>query len=316
MHEPAPPDVPRAVTPLDFTTQSELSREDARHLEIAHEPLARSVSRTWSTALRALVQLEPIGVDDLSYDDYVRSMPSPNVLAMVTLAPLPGTVVIELDLQLALALVERLLGSTERKSAMQAQPRRPTDLEAALLRDLFQVVTAGVATTVAPIEAVSGELGGLEFNPQVVQVAAPSDRVVVLSYRVQASGGVEAEGLLTVCYPSGLVAPLIDGLRQHPAADGEVASQPVNPVVARQLQEVDVDLSVTLAASTIPAAALAGLVEGDVLRLDHRVDRPVSLLLDDRPLLVGHAGRRGRRLAVQVAGWASPTAGLLPAQEE
>lgn len=312
MHgQPASPDPSRAA-PLDFTAHSQLSREDARHLEIAHEPFTRAVSRTWSSGLRALVHLEPIGVDELSYDDYVRSMPSPTVLGIVTLAPLPGTVVIELDLQFALVLVERLLGSTALESATRTQARRPTELEAALLRDLFQVATSGLASTMAPVADVSGELTGMEFNPQLVQVAAPSDRMAALSYRVQVSGGVQAEGLASVCYPASLVTPLLDGLRQRPAGDGESASQASNPLVAQQLHGVNVDLSVAFAESAMPARVLAGLAEGDVLRLDHRVDRPVRLLLGDRVLLFGHAGRRGRRLAVQVADWAGSSPQSMP----
>lgn len=308
-------DVPRSVTPLDFTVQSQLSREDARHLEIAHEPFARSVSRAWSATLRALVHLEPIGVDDLTYDDYVRSMPSPTILAPVTLAPLPGSVVIELDLQLALVLVERLLGSKARESVLRVQTRRPTELEAALVRDLLQVATDGVASTIATVTAVTGELNGMEFNPQMVQVAAPSDRMVVLSYRVQVTGSVQADGLVSVCYPSSMLTPLLDGLRQHPSTDGERSSPAVNPVVAERLRGVDVSLSVSLAESSLPASALAALSEGDVLRLDHRVDQPVRLLMDRRPLLLGHAGRRGRRLAVQIAGWIGPPTAAPPPEE-
>lgn len=54
-------DAPRSVTPLDFTVQNQLSREDARHLEIAHEPFARALSRSWSAGLRALVTWSPSG---------------------------------------------------------------------------------------------------------------------------------------------------------------------------------------------------------------------------------------------------------------
>lgn len=233
-------------------------------------------------------------------------MPSPTILAPVTLAPLPGTVVIELDLQLALVLVERLLGSKAREALIRVDSRRPTELEIALVRDLLQVATDGVAGTVAAVAEVTGELNGLEFNPQMVQVAAPSDRMVVLSYRVHVTGSVQAEGLVSVCYPASMLPPLLDGLRQHPAADHEPVGAVANPLVSDRLRGVEVSLSVALAESTLPATALAALREGDVLRLDHRVDRPVRLLLDRRLLPLGHAGRRGRRLAVQIAGWAGP----------
>ena len=69
----------------DFRRPSKFGREHVRSLEVAHEVFARRFSSGVAAAMRAMLQLEPLSVDQVSYDDYIRSMPNPSVLTVVTL---------------------------------------------------------------------------------------------------------------------------------------------------------------------------------------------------------------------------------------
>ena len=69
---------------------------------------------------------------------------------------------------------------------------------------------------------------------------------------------------------------------------------------AAALAAVPVQVSLQLAPTTLTAAEVELLVPGDVVRLDHAVDRPLLGLLDDRVVLHATLGQRGRRRAVAV----------------
>lgn len=296
------------VEAFDFRRPSLLSRDDVRGIEATHEVFTRRLSTRWSTRLRALVQIDPVGFDQARYDDYVRSMPTPSVLGTVALAPLPGMALIEMDARLTLRLVDRMLGGAGVTfDDSDHQTRRPTELEHVLVCDLAAQAGEALRDALAP-HAESAETLGVEYNAQQVQVAAPSDMVIVLTYHVSVTKGLEGQGLMSVCYPGTMLRPVLEHLHEHvqlnmtggPDVDHERARR----VLAERLDDVCVDVAVCLADSDVPAGDLARLRVGDVLRLDHAIGQPVVGRVGGSEVLTGYLGRRGRRLAVQIAGWA------------
>jgi flagellar motor switch protein FliM len=290
--------------PHDFRRPGKLSRDILRVLELGHESFVRRLASTWGGELRAAVQIEPLGVDQTSYDDHVRAMPSPNVVMTVPVAPLPGAVVVDCDVQLALRLVERLLGAGSMPGI--AAPRRPSDVETDLIAFLGRQAAHALTGALDPL--VDGELeasmAAVEYNPQLVQVAAPSDTTLVLSYRVAVSGGLEASGLLTVAYPAPVLHPLLELIAARREIDPDAAVDEVaRHAMKAGVADVPVSLGVQFDPTLVFATDLAALRVGDVLRLDHRVDVPLRGVVGDQEVVRAHVGRRGRRLAIQVRNW-------------
>lgn len=300
----------RAPEHYDFRRPSKFGREHVRSLEVAHEVFTRRFSSGVGAAMRAMLQLEPLSVDQVSYDDYIRSMPNPSVLTVVSLPPLPGAAIVEINVQLALVLVDRLLGG----KGLPVESRRPTELETYLLRELMGGALDAFRETMEPLLDVSPEIASLEFNPQLVQVAAPSDMVLLLSYRASIAQGRRAEGLLTICYPFPTLAPAMNRLVQHLWDEPSVSLDGGDPYRAMRenLSEVPAELSIRLRDSEISTREVLSLQPGDVLRLDHPAGALVRGVVEGDDVVVGHLGRRGRKLAVQVAGWVTQP-GSLPA---
>jgi flagellar motor switch protein FliM len=290
-----------AVQPYDFRRPDRFDQAAVRSLEAAHEIFTRRVASAWGAALRGVVTLELAAVDQVTYDDYVRSLPTPALIAVLTLEPLPGPVIVDCTIELALQLLDRMLGAGGSvPDAVTA--RRPTDLESAVLDDLVRRMLPGLEETLAAFLPVTGGLAGIEYNPQLVQAAAPSDTVLLLTFLVRATQGFAAEGMLTVCYPAGVATALVDRITSLLRADAPGAEVDAvwRGALAAALEDVPVELSVSLDETPVPARDLAALQVGDVLRLDHRIDRPVRGLVEGREVVRGHLGRRGRRLGLQV----------------
>jgi flagellar motor switch protein FliM len=293
----------RQLVEFDFRRPSKFAREHIRSLESAHELFARRFSGLLTHMLRTIVHVEPLSVDQVTYADYVRSMPTPTFLTVVDLDPLPVNMVVELSAQFGLTLVDRLLGGPGRPVPM----RRPTDLEVTLLHSLMEHATTAVSEALHPLVEVDPSIVAVESNPAFVQVAPPGEMVLMLSFTVTLAASRRTEGLLSLCYPFSLLQPVMDRLEAHawteqrpllPAGD-EVTEHPFT----QALDDVEVELSVRLRPTDVPAVDIATLRPGDVLRLTHRVDEPAVAVIGERPLLDGHLGKRGRRMALQLTGW-------------
>lgn len=297
---PAAPGAAPSV--FDFRRPSKFAREHVRSLENLHESFTRRFATSLSHALRAAVQLRPVAVDELTYESYLRSLPNPSALTLVSLRPLPGEAILEVASPLALVLVDRALGGL----GTPAPLRRLSDLETALLAEVMRYGIAAFAEVFAPVLSVEPEVVGVETNPSFVQVAPPSETTLLLSFACTISATNAIEGLLTLCYPYPLLQPVMDRL-QRPIAVEQMAQaespQDRSAEVASHLADAIVPLAVCLNPTPVAAQEIFALSPGDVLRLAHRVDEPVRVLVEGVDVLDGFLGRRGRHMAVRLTRW-------------
>ncbi len=291
------------VAPFDFRATGAIAKELVRRLELLHEVFSRALGNELSNALRSLVRIELMSVDQVSYDEYVRSAPNPTVLCSMATPPLAGTVLVEMSTQMALNLVDRLLGGNGASTVV----RRPTALETSIIEDLLQMFVEPVRQTLEPLIEVEPALGGIEYNPHFLQAANPSDTMTILSFSLSIVQGVRAEGLLTVAYPP----PVVDAITER--ADAAVADDrlpaleagiPDSPV-AERLVDAPVTLRVELRPTAVAAAQIVELRPGDVLTLDHRVDEEVVGRVAEMEILRGRIGRNGKNLALQLTQWSA-----------
>ncbi len=291
------------VSSFDFRRPDRFAPQAVRNLEMAHEIFMRRLGSAWGAALRGVVQVELAAIDQVAYDDYVRALPMPDLMAVLTFEPLPGPVIIDCNIGLALRLLDRLLGAVgDPEPTGTVIPRRPTDIESAVLTDFIARAIPGLEETLGTILEVQGQLAGVEYNPQLLQAAAPGDSVLLFTFLVRVTQGMEAEGMVTLCYPAAAATPLVDRLTSllTREVDDVAVDDGWRLALRYELESVQVDLQVTLDETAVPAVDLAALQVGDVLRLDHRVDRPVRGHVEGRQVLTAHLGRRGRRLGIQV----------------
>lgn len=305
-HASAPPAA--AGEPYDFRGTAKFGRDQIRALQVAHEVFSRRVASALSTHLRAFVQLEATDVHQIPFDDYVRSSATPTVLGVIDCHPLPAPALVDVDAGTALSVVDRMLGGSGRTGAA----RRPTDLETALLRTVLADVADGIRRTLAPFVAVDPTLQAVEHNPQLVQVAAPTDLTVVLSFHVSIAQPAATEGMVTLCYPVAALEPLVDQLdHDHGTPPADVPHRPLAPL----LRTTPVEMAVSLGDVDLAARDIARLAPGDVIRLDVDPDEPAAAHVEGRPVARGHPGRRGRRLALLVTEAVVELAARRPAPE-
>ncbi|MDJ0960894.1 MAG: FliM/FliN family flagellar motor switch protein [Acidimicrobiia bacterium] len=284
---------------FDFRSPSKMPRDHVRRLELTHETFQRAMGAQLSTLLRTMARVELLAIDQVTYDEYIRSMPNPTVVGMISLDPLPGEALLEMSTSTALTLVDRLLGGIGKPGVM----RRPTELESRLIQDLLREAQGALKETFEPLLEVDARFEAIEFNPNFVQATNPSEMVVVMSYSLSIIEGARSEGLLTLCYPFSMLMPaweLAPELDERPPALGPGAPE---SHLESHLPEISMPMAIRLRETEVSAAEIAQLQPGDVLRFDHKVDEGVLGVVAGLELVEGRIGRKGKNMALQVTNW-------------
>ena len=279
---------------VDFRRPSKFARDQIRRLQNAHDGFARSASSRLSAELRTGLQLEVVGTDQLPYATVMAEEVPPQALVTVlAVEPLGTEIVLIMELQLALCLVDRLLGGS---GAVAPSANGLTDVEVAVARRALASLIEPLSDTWLDWADVQLSIASTTALPMSVQVVPPSEPTLLLNFQADVDG---LFSIMTLCMPHRSVAPLMHRLEQAhfgtPSEDSAAAE-----AVRAAVKGVDVELRAEVGAVELTVEEVLGLTPGDVLTLDRAVSKGVTLFAADVPAYSADAGRNGGARAVQV----------------
>lgn len=286
------------AVPFDFRRPSKFSRDHMRALQIVHETFARHFSTVLATTLRAIGQVSLTSVEQLTYDEYVRALPNPSFLVIMSLHPLPGAALFQFPLPIAFAAVDRLLGGNGEASSPE---RALTEIEANLARSLVDRALRELEYAYESVMKVEAEIIQYEFNPQFAQITAPSDMVLSASFEIRIG---EKRGSATICIPQNMLQPVLEAIssQQLFSDRAQLHTEQWMRTLAAAVERVPVDVAVVFDSVSLTSSDVVGLRVGDIVPLEHSIDEPLTVEVDGIPCYHAVTGRRSKRLACLIVG--------------
>jgi flagellar motor switch protein FliM len=288
-----------AVRRYDFRVPDKFPKDVLRQIIHLHESMNRSLTTSLSAQFRTTVRVEDALAEQRTYQEFVREAPDPAILAAFSAEPLSGSALLDVDPINAVPMIDRLLGGSGESMAMA---RPVTEIELSVVQRVLAAVLDAWRDAWSHIVALRPRILGVETNPLFMQLVAPSDIVLAVS---MVCGLGRQEGRLRLCFPFGMIEPLVQRLaaRQWAAAAAEPPGSRSAEIRA-ELGDVLVPLSVEIGRARLPLRRVLALQPGDLLPLGVPVSSAARLHVRGRPKFLGRVGRRGRTLAVQIMGLA------------
>ncbi len=298
----------RAIRTFDFRRPTILSREHVRSIQIVQETFARGITTTLSSALRAAIQVSIGDIDQVSYDEYIQSVPNPTLLTNLSIAPLEGSALLQIPLRSAFMANELLLGG---RGSPDQPTRSLTDLELALLRGTIDMLLPEIDRAFEPIASIESAFLGQEMNPQFAQLASPTDMVIVISFELSIENVTE---IMSLCVPFATLQGRLEAMSTR----SRLSNQSPDKVASERamLEERTTSATVSGCATFRPAVMTSGQLKkiaiGDVLMLNHPLAMPLTLSVNGVATHEVTIGRVNRQYAVRVVGEAVPEAAPRP----
>src|SRR5699024_8099773 len=98
------------VTVYDFKRALRFSKDQIRSISRIHENYARLLTTFFSGQLRSYVNITVASVDQVPYEEFIRSIPKTTILNVYSVEPLEGNVLMEINPNIAFSMMDRLLG--------------------------------------------------------------------------------------------------------------------------------------------------------------------------------------------------------------
>lgn len=287
----------RKIKVYDFKRPDKFSKDQIRTLYMLHENFARLMNTYLSAHLRTIVHIDVASVDQLTYEEFIRSLPSPSVIGVFQMQPLKGNAILELNPNVIFSIIDRLFGGP---GLPPAKTRSLTDIEEAIIKRVMNKTLECFSEAWKQVVAIEPKLEIIESNPQFTQIVPPNDMVVIITLHVKIG---QVEGLVNICIPYLVLEPIMSKLTTTYWVASSVAKQALPEhinAIQRKLEKAFIPILVELGRTTISVQELLGLVVNDVLQLESKVKDDLNVIVGQRKKFRGQPGLTGHKVALQI----------------
>ena len=286
---------PKKVSLYDFKRPDKVSKEQIRAIKNLHDKFSRNFSSKLSAFLRSIVEIEVVSVDQMTYAEFVLSLSNNVSFNVISLSPLDGNGVFSFEPEIGFALVDRLLGGMG-ESVNLSRPF--TDIEQSILLDVVRQAMEEMRTAWEPIMNISFNVVGQESSPNVVQIVAPSEIVVLVVFEVKLG---ESSGIVNWCLPVIVLEPVLNKIGTHDilARSKKVTEDKIGDI-ARTLKEAKVKLDFRLGSRVMKVKDFLNLKDNDIIVLHTKTEEPLPVYMNGVKKYMVKLGKKGFRKAVKV----------------
>lgn len=291
------------VVPYNFKQPNKFSKDLIRSIERIFDQLSRSLSSSLSMLIRTRVTCRVVSVEQLSNDEFLRSIPNPCIVAAFEIDPLPGVAMMEMGIDIGLVLFDILCGGP---GEAVDQRTEPTDIQLRVLRYLINtILQRGFPNAWRDVVNMQPALQSIETNSEYLQLNAPEEMGILASLAVQAG---HHEGILNffMGYSSleGIIPRLQRGYRGETRS---VSSVEAKDLESTELANVRVPVELELGQARLTLAEVKALEKGDVILLGD-LDQLSLVRIAGLPKFLAVPGVYKRRLAGKIIGiWEGET---------
>ncbi|MDR2537981.1 MAG: flagellar motor switch protein FliM [Treponema sp.] len=287
----------RKVKIYDFKRPDKFSKEQIRTVSIMHETFARLTTTSLSANLRSMVHVHVASVDQLTYEEFIRSIPTPTTLAIINMDPLKGNAIFEIDPAVTFSIIDRLFGGTGEGSKAQHEL---TDIEQSVMESIIVRMLGNMREAWTTVIDLRPRLGQIDTNPQFAQIVPPNEMVVLVTLETKVG---DIEGMMNFCIPYLTIEPIISKLSAqfwYSSVRRGTTTENLN-ILKEKLASVDVNVVAEIGKIDIAVRDVLKLQAGDVVCLyNTRVGDPYSLNIGNKPKFLCRPGVLGKKMAVQI----------------
>ncbi|WNS44797.1 flagellar motor switch protein FliM [Paenibacillus sp. MMS20-IR301] len=286
----------KKIRSYDFKRAVRFSKDHIRSLTRIHDNFARYLTTYFSAQLRTFVQINVVQVEQLPYDEFIRSIPKMTILNIFEAEPLEGRMVMEVHPNVAFAMLDRLLGGF---GTAPAKINTLTEIETTIMERIFSRCFESLQEAWKTVLDIYPRMEALETNPQFMQIVSPNETIALISLSTKIG---DTTGMINLCIPHVVLEPIMSRLSVHQwfVSEKKVRDEVELEAIRARVHRAQLPIVAELGESRLSIAEFLGLSVGDVISLNKTVDSGLSIKVGDKLKFIGSPGMIKERVAVQI----------------
>ncbi len=288
--------IEKNVTLYDFRRPGRVSKDQMRTLHALNDSFARLFSTHLSPYLRTMVEISLVSVEQLTYAEFIMSVPDPTCISIFSMPPLEGSAVLEVNPAMVFAIVDRLFGG---QGTGSSATRELTTIEKRIMRKIILKALDDLREVWSHLGSLQPHLLTIESNPQFVQIAWPGETVILASFEIKMQN---SQGLMSLCFPFSLLENVISKLTsQYWITSASSGVKDENRKLNKSnMRAIPMIMAGVLGHTDITMGDFVRLRPGDIIKIRSSITEPVIITAEGYPMYLAVPGNVNNRRGLKI----------------
>jgi flagellar motor switch protein FliM len=272
----------RKVTLYNFRRPDRVSREQMRSLHFMHDRFARNFSSSLSAYLRSITEVNLVSVEQLSYQEFLLSVPEPTCFNAISIKPLEGALALEVNPTLVFPIIDKMLGGP---GEPLKNLRTMTDIEQSIFDGILKLILEDLRESWHSIIDIDFKIQAKETSPQLIQIVAPNEVVLLVVFEVKMG---TISGMINLAIPSIILEPIAARFDQEMFTGyKKSATFEEAKLLIESLKKCDFVVAAEISGTPMLVSEILKLKPGDLIPLRKRFDAELEATVDTIPRFKG-----------------------------
>jgi len=268
----------RKVSLYNFRRPDRVSREQMRSLHFMHDRFARNFSSSLSAYLRTITEVNLVSVEQLSYQEFLLSVPDPTCFNAISIKPLEGALALEVNPTLVFPIIDKMLGGP---GEPLKQLRTMTDIEQSIFDGILKLLLEDMRESWRGIVDLDFKIQARETSPQLIQIVAPNEVVLLVVFEVKMG---PVSGMINLAIPSIILEPISNKFDQEMFTGYKKSSSFEEArLLMASLKKCPMEAAAEIHGTSLSMEEVLQLKAGDLIPLTKRFDAELDLCVDGIP---------------------------------
>ncbi|GLH73845.1 flagellar motor switch protein FliM [Geothrix limicola] len=274
--------IQRKVTLYNFRRPDRVSREQMRSLHFMHDRFARNFSSSLSAYLRTITEVNLVSVEQLSYQEFLLSVPDPTCFNAISIKPLEGALALEVNPTLVFPIIDKMLGGP---GEPLKNLRTMTDIEQSIFDGILKLLLEDMRESWRGIVDLDFRIQARETSPQLIQIVAPNEVVLLIVFEVKMG---PVSGMINLAIPSIILEPISSKFDQEMFTGYKKSSTFEEArLLMASLKRCHMEAAAEIRGTNLSMEEVLQLKVGDLIPLTKRFDAELDLCVDGIPRFMG-----------------------------
>ena len=252
----------RLIKNYNFKRPDKFSKDQLYTISILSEAFSRLCTTSISAKCFCATNVKVHSVDQLTYEELTRSLPTPTTLAVITPEPLEGSWLLEIDPLITFSIIYRILGGYNEWN--KNSYHELTDIEKSIIKKVIIRMLDNLKEAWLPILELRPRLCKIETNPQFVKITPPNEMVILATLEAKVC---DVEGLINLCIPYSSIESIMYRLTPR-YWYGDFSPPEIKPLVKESLGGLALSLRAEYFRRVISIDYLSKILSGEITLIE------------------------------------------------
>lgn len=201
----------------DFKKPNRISSEQFKAFSTIHDKMLRDFITDLSAMLRKIVDVKLYSIEQMTYGEFILSIPQITSLNTLSIKPMEGRIVVECNPGISHKIIAELLGSGAVNTNDNID-RELTEIEVEVFDHFYNMFIKNLYKIWDDISTLNFKTESRDTNANAIQIISDHEIVLLVVLEITID---EESGFLSICYPISYIEPLLNKIVEKVFSEGK-----------------------------------------------------------------------------------------------